>query len=102
MPGRVKAALLSILVLVFSDRVFADCSQWTARTSSTFRTTAFDLSADGNLLWVATGYGVRLLDSGSIVDSIGLPGSTRVVRAHTGGIAYVGSGSSIYTLKWDG
>lgn len=102
MPGRVKAALLSILVLVFSNGAFADCSQWTARTSSPFRTTAYDLSADGNLLWVATGYGVRLLENGAVVNSIGLPGSTRVVRAHTGGIAYVGSGSSIYTLKWDG
>lgn len=102
MPGRVKVALLSILVLASSSRVFGDCSQWTARTSSQFRTTAYDLSVDGNLLWLATGYGVQLFENGSIVASLGLPGSTRVVRAHTSGIAYVGSGSSIYTLKRDG
>lgn len=100
MPGRVKAVVLLLLILTTS--AFGDCSQWTARSSSEFRTTAFDLSVDGNLLWLATGYGVRLFQNGSIVDSLALPGSTRVVRAHSNGIAYVGSGSSIYTLKWDG
>jgi hypothetical protein len=102
MPGRVKVALLSLLVLVFSNSTFADCSQWTARTSSQFRTTAYDLSADGDSLWLATGYGVQLIQGGSIVASIGLPGSTRTVRASSGGIAYAGSGSSIYTLKREG
>ncbi len=102
MPGRVKVALLSILVLVFSDSTSADCSQWTARTSSQFRTTAFDLSVDGDFVWLATGYGVQLFEDGSIVASIGLPGSTRTVRASSGGIAYAGSGPSIYTLKREG
>jgi len=102
MPGRVKVALLSILVLVFSNSTLADCSQWTARTSSQFRTTAFDLSIDGDFVWLATGYGVQLFENGSIVASIGLPGSTRTVRASSGGIAYAGSGSSIYTLKREG
>lgn len=106
MPGRVKVALLSILVLVVSLAIptdaFADCSQWTARTSSQFRTTAYDLSVDGDRLWLATGYGVQLFEGGSIVASIGLTGSTRTVRAHSNGIAYAGSGSSIYTLKREG
>jgi hypothetical protein len=102
MLGRVKAALLSILVLVSFSSAAADCSQWPARTSSQFRTTAFDLSVDGNLVWVATGYGVQVFENGSIVASIGLPGSTRVVRAHSGSIAYVGSGSSIFTLRRTG
>lgn len=103
MPGRVKAVvLLSLLVLLSSD-IVADCSQWTATTSSPFRTTALDLSVDGNFLWLATGYGVQLLENGRIVDAIGLPGTTRVVRAHGGnGIAYAGSGSSIYVLRRDG
>jgi hypothetical protein len=102
MPGRVKVALLSILVFLVSNSTFADCSQWTARTSSQFRTTAFDLSVDGDFVWLATGYGVQLFQNGSIVASIGLPGSTRTVRASSGGIAYAGSGSSIYTLKREG
>jgi len=102
MPGRVKVALLSIFVLIVSNSTFADCSQWTARTSSQFRTTAFDLSVDGDFVWLATGYGVQLFQDGSIVASIGLPGSTRTVRASSGGIAYAGSGSSIYTLKREG
>ncbi|MDP9193076.1 MAG: hypothetical protein M3P06_15365 [Acidobacteriota bacterium] len=97
-----KAALLSILVLVSLSGAFADCSQWPARNSSQFRTTAFDLSVDGDLVWLATGYGVQVFQNGSIVASIGLPGSTRVVRAHSSGIAYVGSGSSVYTLRRTG
>ena len=40
-----------------------------------------DLSVDGDFLWLATGYGVQLIEDGSIVASIGLPGSTRIVRA---------------------
>lgn len=102
MPGRVKVALLSILVLVLSSDTFADCSQWPARTSNQFRTTAYDLSADGDRLWLATGYGVQVIENSSVVASIGLPGSTRTVRAFSNGIAYAGSGSAIYTLKREG
>lgn len=101
MPGRVKAVFLSILLLL-SFHAVADCSQWTATTSSPYRTTALDLSVDGNFLWVATGYGVQLLENGHIVDSIGLPGTTRVVRSSGNGYAYAGSGSSVYVLRRDG
>jgi hypothetical protein len=101
MPGRVKAVvLLSLFVCSFS--AFADCSQWTTRSSNPFRTTAFDVSVDGDFLWVATGYGVQLIEDGSIVASIPLPGSTRVVRAQGSGIAYAGSGSNLYVLRRDG
>ncbi|MFL6246287.1 MAG: hypothetical protein ACJ74H_09700 [Thermoanaerobaculia bacterium] len=107
MPGRVKAVVLLSLLVLFSPVVSlsaaADCSQWTATTSSPFRTTALDLSVDGNFLWVATGYGVQLLEDGRIVDAIGLPGTTRTVHAHGGnGIAYAGSGSSVYVLRREG
>jgi hypothetical protein len=102
MPGRVKAIfLLSVFFLLSFDAV-ADCSQWTATTSSPFRNTAFDLSVDGNFLWVATGYGVQLLEGGRVVDSIGLPGTTRVVKASGNGYAYAGSGSSVHVLRRDG
>lgn len=102
MPGRVKAVVL-LSILLLSPSLVADCSQWTATTSSQFRTTALDLSVDGNFLWMATGYGVQLLENGQVVDSIGLPGTTRTVRALGGsGIAYAGSGSSVYVLRRDG
>ncbi|HEX6639665.1 MAG TPA: hypothetical protein VF215_01060 [Thermoanaerobaculia bacterium] len=101
MPGRVKAVVL-LSLLLFSFSAFADCSQWTARSSNPFRTTAFDVSVDGDFLWVATGYGVQLIENGSIVSSIPLPGSTRVVRAQGSGIAYAGSGTSLYVLRRDG
>lgn len=103
MPGRVKAVVLLSLLLLLASHAVADCSLWTATTSSPFRTTALDLSVDGEFLWVATGYGVQLLEDGRIVDAIGLPGTTRVVRAHGGnGIAYAGSGSSVYVLRREG
>ncbi|HEU4887300.1 MAG TPA: hypothetical protein VFV49_05395, partial [Thermoanaerobaculia bacterium] len=97
-----KAVFLSILLLISSNAV-ADCSQWTATTSSQFRTTALDLSVDGNFLWLATGYGVQLFENGRLLDSVPLPGTTRTVRAHGGnGIVYAGSGSSVYVLRRDG
>src|SRR5688500_13826658 len=102
MPGRVKAVVLLSLLVFLSFDVVADCSQWTAASSNPFRTTALDLSVDGNFLWVATGYGVQLLENGEVVDTIPLPGTTRTVRAHGNGIAYAGSGSSIYVLRRDG
>ncbi|HYC59079.1 MAG TPA: hypothetical protein VEK79_05885 [Thermoanaerobaculia bacterium] len=101
MPGRVKA-VVSLLLFLFASNLFADCSQWTAKTSSQFRTTAYDLSVDGDFLWLATGYGVQLLKNGSIVDSIALPGSTRIVRANGNGLAYAGSGSQLIVLRRDG
>jgi hypothetical protein len=102
MPGRVKVAFLLIVVVVVSSDAVADCSQWTARTSSSYRTTAFDVSVDGDFLWVATGYGVQLLEHGAVVTSIGLPGSTRVVRAQGSGIAYAGSANRLYVLRREG
>ncbi|HEV7763607.1 MAG TPA: hypothetical protein VGQ76_01275 [Thermoanaerobaculia bacterium] len=99
MPGRVKAVVLLVLVLLSTTAAFADCSQWTAHTSAQFRTTALDLSVDGNFLWLATGYGVQLIESDHIVASIALPGPTRVVRAQGSGIAYAGSGANVLVLR---
>lgn len=102
MSGRVKAAFLFILILIVSRIAVADCSQWTTETSFQFRTTAFDVSVDGDFLWLATGYGVQLIEDGAIVASIGLPGSTRVVRAQGSGIAYAGSSARVYVLRREG
>jgi hypothetical protein len=99
MPGRVKAVVLLLLLLV-SLPVAAQCP-WTPRSSVPFRTTALDLSLDGPSVWLATGYGVQLLqnDATRIVGTAALPGSTRVVRADGRGNAYAGSGSRLYVLR---
>ena len=78
----------------------AQCT-WTPRLSIPFRTTALDVSVDGPLLWVATGYGVQLLqnDGTRVAGSLALPGNTRVVRADGRGNAYAGSGSRVYVLR---
>ncbi|HYO76282.1 MAG TPA: hypothetical protein VE010_07455, partial [Thermoanaerobaculia bacterium] len=65
MCGRVKAVLF--LLLLYSS-LSADCN-WTPRRSAQFRTTALDLSIDGNFVWLATGYGVQLLEGTRVVDA---------------------------------
>lgn len=100
MRGRVK--VLSLLVSLLSFDLLADCSLWSQHTSMQYRTTALDLSVDGDLLWLATGYGVQLIDDGTAVASIALPGSTRVVRAQGNGYAYAGSGANVYVLQRQG
>lgn len=99
MRGRVKAVLVGFILL--SSNLAADCT-WTPRQSAQFRTTALDLSVDGNFVWLATGYGVQLLEGTDIVASVALPGSTRVVVADGHGSAWAGSGSRVYVLRRDG
>ncbi len=103
MRGRVTAVL--VLLLSLSSAAHSQCN-WTPRYSGQFRTTAFDVSLDNDFLWVATGYGAQLLRRNgtavSIVDSIALPGSTRVVRANSSGLAYAGSGTRLYVLRRNG
>ncbi|HEX8253965.1 MAG TPA: hypothetical protein VF846_12530, partial [Thermoanaerobaculia bacterium] len=98
MCGRVKAVLF---LLLLSSSLSADCN-WTPRTSAQFRTTALDLSIDGNFVWLATGYGVQLLEGARVVDALALPGNTRVIHADGNGFAYVGSGARIYVLQRNG
>ena len=97
MRGRVAILSLSVLLSV---PVVAQCT-WTPRLSIPFRTTALDVSVDGPLLWVATGYGVQILqnDATRVAASLALPGLTRVVRADGRGNAYAGSGSRVYVLR---
>ena len=100
MRGRVA---ILFLLLVSSLPLFPQCT-WTPGHSASFRTTALDLSVDGGFLWLATGYGVQLLDTQGtrIAAAVALPGSTRVVRADGQGTAYVGSGSRLYVLRREG
>jgi hypothetical protein len=99
MRGCVKAVLL--LSLFLSLDLAADCV-WTPRHSFHFRTTALDLSVDGDFVWLATSYGVQLLDGIEVVDAVALPGATRVVAADGNGFAYAGSGANVHVLRRDG
>ncbi|MEO8379258.1 MAG: hypothetical protein ABI779_06305, partial [Acidobacteriota bacterium] len=100
MRGRVAILLL---FLVGSLPVFPQCN-WTPRQSASFRTSALDLSVDGSLVWLATGYGIQLLDGQGthVADAAALPGNTRVIRADGRGFAYAGSGSRLYVLRREG
>ncbi|HEX7707950.1 MAG TPA: hypothetical protein VF701_15935 [Thermoanaerobaculia bacterium] len=104
MRGRVTVVLLFLLSL--SPGLDAACD-YTPRFSGQLRTTAYDVSLDSEgFVWLATGYGVTLLEmtggSPLILDSIALPGSTRVVEASSNGIGYAGSGSSLHVVKREG
>jgi hypothetical protein len=100
MRGRVQVLLLLIL-LTFP--AFPQCS-WTPRASAQFRTTALDVAVQDGYIWLATGYGVTLIDANTLLvaDTIALPGSTRVVHTDPRGVAYVGSGSRLYVLTRNG
>jgi hypothetical protein len=101
MPGRVSAVVILFLV---AGAAFPQCNL-TPVASAQFRSTLFDLSVENNRLWAATSYGLTLYDLGvdppSILDTIALAGSTRVVRA-ANGVAYAGSGSAIQVVRWNG
>ena len=103
MRGRVTPVLL-FLSLLLSDTAAANCALQ-LQYSIPFRASHLDLSVDGNDLWTATGHGVRLFDRGSaaprLVDSIDLPGITRVIRA-LNGVAYAASGSTLHVLRKSG
>src|SRR5579859_3128502 len=100
MFGRV-AAVVTAAFLLFATPALPQCTFQPVR-SAQFRSSALDLSIDGNNLWVATSYGLSLYDRSvdppKLVASIGVPGITRVVRAQNG-IAYAGSGSSIVAVQ---
>ena len=101
MRGRVAAVLILILL---AAPTFPQCSLAPV-ASAQFRSTIFDLSVDGNRLWAATSYGLTVYDITAdpplILDSIALPGPTRVVRA-SNGTAYAASGSAIQYVRWTG
>ena len=78
MRGRV--AVLLLLLLLLSVPAFPQCS-WSPRASAQFRTTALDVAAQDGFIWLATGYGVTLLDANTLLvaDAVALPGNTRVL-----------------------
>lgn len=102
MRGRVQVLLL-LVPFLYATPAFPQCS-WTPRASAQFRTTALDVVVQDGLVWLATGYGVTIIDAATLVvaDAVALPGSTRVVHAGPGGVAYAGSGSRLYVLTRNG
>ena len=101
MRGRVKAVLSLFLFFSSSWSLGADCT-WTPRYSAQLRTTALDVSVNLSEVWVATSYGVQLVEHDRIVASIALPGVTRVVQAAGSGLVYAGSGARIYAIRREG
>ncbi|MGZ5473923.1 MAG: hypothetical protein ACXW31_12690, partial [Thermoanaerobaculia bacterium] len=95
--------LLLLVLFLLATPAFPQCS-WTPRASAQFRTTALDVVVQDGLVWLATGYGVTIIDAATLVvaDAVALPGSTRVVHAGPGGVAYAGSGSRLYVLTRNG
>ncbi len=101
MFGRVAVA---VSLLLISLAAFPQCNL-TQVASVPFRASYLDVAIDGNDLWAATSYGVSLFDRSvdppALVVAFPLPGVTRVVRA-TNGLAYVGSGSSLFVVRKNG
>ena len=102
MLGRVAAVVIASLLA--AAPALPQCT-FTPVRSVQFRSSALDLSIDGNDLWLATSYGVSLYDRSvdppKLVASTAVPGITRIVRAQNR-IAYAGSGSSIVVIQRSG
>ncbi len=99
MRGRVIAVLFFFF---FAAGTATPQCNFQLEYSGAYRASYLDLAIDGNDLWAATGYGLQLFDRSidppRLIDSIALPGLTRTIRAN-GGIAYVGSGTSIHVVR---
>lgn len=98
MRGCVTAVLLSFLLV--GHEVSAQCN-YSGTFSYPFRTLYLDIAANDYEVWAATGYGIQLFGRGgaqpaTLVQSIALPGVTRVVRR--GFYVYAGSGTAIWAL----
>lgn len=100
MPGRAAAVIL----LLLGAPAFPQCN-FTPVRSAQFRSSALDVAVDGNDVWVATSYGLSLydrqVDPPRLINSVAVPGTTRIVRAQNG-IAYAGSGSSLAVIQKSG
>ena len=100
MLGRVAVAIS----FLFSAAALPQCNL-TQVASVPFRASYLDIAIDSNDLWAATSYGLSLYDRSvdppALIASLPLPGITRVVRA-TNGIAYAGSGSTLYIVRKNG
>jgi hypothetical protein len=101
MLGRVAVAVSLLLIPAVA---FPQCNL-TQVASVPFRASYLDVAIDNNDLWSATSYGVALydrsIDPPALIASLPLPGITRVVRA-VNGIAYAGSGSTLYIVRKNG
>jgi hypothetical protein len=101
MRGRVFFLLSSLLL---STPAVPQCT-YRFEYSAPLRTTYFDAAIDGNDLWAATGYGVQLFDRSAdpprLVATMPIPEITGAIDARNG-IAYAGSGASIYVLRRNG
>lgn len=95
---------VAVLSLVLAVSAFPQCP-YSRVASVPFRATAYDVTVDGNDLWLATGYGVALYDR--TVDPPKLTGltpvaqTTRIVRAQNG-TAYAGSGDVVAVIRKNG
>ncbi len=100
MRGRVKVLLLLIFL---TSPAFPQCS-WTPRASAQFRTTALDVAVQDGFIWLATGYGVTLIDASTlrVADAVAIPGNARSIYTDPRGVAYAGSGSRLYVLTRNG
>jgi hypothetical protein len=98
---RSRLSALALLLLLICSPSAAQCDYRTI-FSGQFRQTAFDLALDGSYLWVATSYGVTLLDRRADpplpVGSLAVPGPTSEVEV-AGQFAYVASGDTLYTMR---
>ena len=103
MRGRV-AVLILLSFCILDSPAFSQCN-YSLVDSAPFRATVYDVSIDGNDLWVATGYGVSLYDRSvdppKLSAEVAVPQTTKLVRA-ANGTAYAAGGDGIAVIRKNG
>lgn len=99
MSGRVTVVLFSLFLMA---RVAAGQCDFLLQSSTPYRASILDLSADGSDRWAAAGFGVQLydqtVDPPRLIGFVTLPGSTRVVYA-TGVVVYAGGTAGLSVVR---
>jgi len=95
MIGRAVVVLL-LWSLIFTQTLSGQCNYQPAR-SYQFRSSAFDVAVDGADVFTANGYGISRYAGTSLVKTLALPGTTRIVRIYNGNL-FAGSGTGVFVI----
>src|SRR2546423_12398055 len=97
--------VLAVFAAILATPPFPPPCDLSPNFSYQFRRSIVDIAVDGNDLWAATVYGVslydRAVDPPRLIDSMSIPGPTRLVRLGNG-FVYAATGNNIAVLRKNG
>lgn len=98
----VRACVVAVLGILASLPLASSPCDFRKNSDLRFRVTAYDVAADFDDVWIATGHGVALWtrSGGELIagPSIAVPGTTTVLARTAGGV-WAGSGRAVYLIE---